>query len=280
MPQTGLSGSRSLRSALTLAVLVGVSPASHAAANPEVQRYLISIRRLYENLEYERALNQIQLAQQQKARSTEDEVTLSLYEGILLTEMGRVEPGTAAFKAALLLKPEAQLPVPVAPKIGKLFESVRQQVKREMAPLLAQQQAEPPARSPSLAPPVPAPAAPGSGAEGVSQRAPGRDLRKYALVPAAVGGGLLVAGGVSWAISRGERGRLRDDDPALATREDVDRSVSRGRTWQTVGFSLLGVGAAGVATAAGMYFLGGPAQSMSLGVSTDGTSAMVHGRWP
>ncbi|WP_245768476.1 hypothetical protein [Stigmatella aurantiaca] len=257
-----------------------MSPASHAAANQEVQRYLISIRRLYENLEYERALNQIQLAQQQKARSTEDEVTLSLYEGILLAEMGRVEQGTAAFKAALLLKPEAQLPVPVAPKISKLFESVRQQVKREMAPLLSQQQVEPPARSPSLAPPVPAPAAPVPGAEGVSQRAPGRDLRRYALVPAAVGGGLLVAGGVSWAISRGERGRLRDDDPSLATREDVDRSVSRGRTWQTVGFSLLGVGAAGVATAAGMYFLGGPERPVSLGVSTDGTSAMIHGRWP
>ncbi|WP_239470602.1 hypothetical protein [Archangium violaceum] len=89
-----------------------------------------------------------------------------------------------------------------------------------------------------------------------------------------------MAGGISWAISRGTLNQLRTNDPRIATREDVQRNVSRGNTWQTVGISLLGAGAAGLVTAAGMYVLGSPDQPVSLGVSTDGTSAFVHGRWP
>lgn len=106
------------------------------------------------------------------------------------------------------------------------------------------------------------------------------EVRSYALVPAIAGGTFLVAGGVSWAISRGELNKLRSDDPRIATRADMERSVSRGQTWQTVGVSLLGLGVAGLATAAGMYVLGGPDQPVTIGIGTNGKSAFVHGRWP
>jgi hypothetical protein len=69
-------------------------------------------------------------------------------------------------------------------------------------------------------------------------------------------------------------------DPRLATAEDVQRTVSRGRTWQTVGVSLLSVGAASLATAAGLYVLGAPDTPVALSVSMKGTSASIHGRWP
>jgi hypothetical protein len=69
-------------------------------------------------------------------------------------------------------------------------------------------------------------------------------------------------------------------DPRIETREDMQRSVSRGSTWQTVGVSLIGVGVVGLTTAAGMYALGAPDSPVAMGVSTHGTSAFVHGRWP
>jgi hypothetical protein len=168
--------------------------------------------------------------------------------------------------------------VQVSPKVEKLFESVRQQVKIEITPLLAQRERKK-AEAASQAQPLVKPSAlpPTALSDQVPRR---RDLRRYSLVPAIVGGALVVAGGVAWGISRGDLNQLRNDDPKLTTVEDVQRGISRGRTWQTVGVSLLSVGAAGLAAATGMYVLGAPDNSVELGVSTNGTSAFVHGRWP
>jgi hypothetical protein len=119
-------------------------------------------------------------------------------------------------------------------------------------------------------------AAPAAAAEVVK---PGL-LRPHVLVPALSGGVLLVAGGTSWALSRRELSRLRANDPSFAIRADVRSSASRGRTFQTLGVGLLGAGLVGLGAAAGLYVLGMPPPKMSLGMSTDGTSAFVHGRWP
>ncbi|MFP2934620.1 hypothetical protein ACLESO_57830, partial [Pyxidicoccus sp. 3LG] len=107
-------------------------------------------------------------------------------------------------------------------------------------------------------------------------------LRSRAWLPATVGGVLLVGGGVSYALSRSERSKLRNGDASLATYEDAERSASRGRTLQTVGVGLVGAGVVGLGISAGMYLLGRPAEpgKVGLGVSTDGTSAFVFGRWP
>ncbi|QRO00901.1 hypothetical protein JRI60_18640 [Archangium violaceum] len=272
MNQTRRLDSSVHQRALALSLLLVIPCATRAENTEDVKTYLISIHSLYESLEYERALEQTQLARQ-LPRSTEEEVTRSLYEGILQCELGREEQGTAAFKAALLLRPDSKLPVQVAPKIERRFESVRQQVKREFARLRVE-----PSASPSTAVVTQPPATPPSAAS-LEASAHGA-LRRKSLIPAVAGGTLLVAGGISWAISRGTLNQLRTNDPRIATREDVQRNVSRGNTWQTVGISLLGAGAAGLVTAAGMYVLGSPDQPVSLGVSTDGTSAFVHGRWP
>jgi hypothetical protein len=264
---------------MVLVLLLVVPAGARAERSAEVQTYLRSIQRLFEDLEYERALDQIQLARQ-VPRGAEDEVSLALYEGIIQCELGKQEQGLAAFKSALLLRPDAKLPVQVAPKVSQLFESVRQQVKRELAPLLAPREAErKQAEAPSqpLPPGQPSVVPPGALPE---QTAPRGALRKYSLVPALAGGALVVAGGIAWGLSRGDLKQLRNDDPRLETMEDVQRSISRGRTRQTVGVSLLSVGAAALAAATGMYVLGAPDTPVSLGVSTNGTSAVVHGRWP
>ncbi|SEN34601.1 hypothetical protein SAMN05444354_1394 [Stigmatella aurantiaca] len=262
--------------ALILVLLWVIPTVVRAEGSAEVQTHLLSIQRLFDDLEYERALSQIQRARQ-VPHGTEEEVILTLYEGVLQCELGQQEQGKAAFKSALLLKPEAKLPVQVAPKVNSLFESVRQQVKQEKAALFAQREAER-LKAEAVPPGVQTSAFP---AAAVSERASSMgDLRRYSLVPATAGGALAVAGGVAWGVSRGQLNQLRNDDPKLATMEDVQQRISRGRTWQTVGVSLLSVGAAGLAAAAGMYVWGAPDKPVALSVGTDGTSAVIQGMWP
>ncbi|HEX5746262.1 MAG TPA: hypothetical protein VFZ09_08455 [Archangium sp.] len=148
-PLGSLAGQVVIRLLIVLVIPFG----ARAANEGEIQNYLISISRLYESLDYELALNRVQLARQ-VPRGTEEEITLSLYEGIILCEMGKQGPGSASFRAALLLRPDAKLPVQVAPKVETLFESMRKQVKDELAPLVAQHATK---NSPSEAPSTPSP---------------------------------------------------------------------------------------------------------------------------
>jgi tetratricopeptide (TPR) repeat protein len=107
----------------------------------DVQRYLTAASRLYENLEYERALEQLDRAKK-LSRGIEDDVTVALYEGAIRADMGQDEQARAAFKTGLYLRPDAKLPVKVSPKVEQQFEDVRVAVKKELAPILARQQQE------------------------------------------------------------------------------------------------------------------------------------------
>jgi tetratricopeptide (TPR) repeat protein len=279
-----IDSSRLLPATLLAGLLaVGAMSSPAHAQGGGFQRHLTAAIRLYESLEYERALKQIELARD-LPHSSQQEIELSLYEGIILADLGRQDSATAAFKSALLVEPDTKLPVKVAPKVQKLFESVRAQVKRELAALPPRREPEPPkvVTPPPPQPPAPGPATtPAADPLAVSSE-PSRPglLRRHALIPAIAGGTLVVAGGVSWAISRGEASRLRNDDPEIQSVEDVNASVSKGRTWQTLGVTLLGVGTAGLATAASIYLLGAPEEPVAVGLGTDGTSAFVYGRWP
>ncbi|EPX59363.1 hypothetical protein D187_002853 [Cystobacter fuscus DSM 2262] len=97
-----------------------------------VQSPIAEVNRLYEDLEYEQALEQIQRAR--KGTLTEDEqVTLQLYEGIIVCEMGKLEQGGQIFESALRTRSTAQLPIRVAPKVAKLFEATKTKVTEELA---------------------------------------------------------------------------------------------------------------------------------------------------
>ncbi|WP_342377691.1 tetratricopeptide repeat protein [Myxococcus stipitatus] len=84
---------------------------------------------LHEALDYEKALNWLGQAKQ-VASTSQEQVEVELYRGIVLADMGRRKQSMEAFRVALSLRPDAQLPVPVAPKVTRDFESVRKQVKR------------------------------------------------------------------------------------------------------------------------------------------------------
>ena len=105
------------------------------------QRYLDAAALLYENLEYERALDQLKKARTVSG-GVDDDVNIALYEGVVLSDLGKKDEAVAAFREGLYLKPDAQLPVKVAPKTAAAFATTRADVKRELAPILARRHAE------------------------------------------------------------------------------------------------------------------------------------------
>ncbi|HEX5752851.1 MAG TPA: hypothetical protein VFZ09_41995 [Archangium sp.] len=263
-----------------LAVLLLMPWGARAQVSPEVRTYLTSVRSLYESLEYERALEQLSSARR-LTRSAEEDVALSLYEGLILADMGQNDAASAAFKAALFLNPEAKLPVRVSPKVARRFKSLRAQVKQtlasgltEHAPVSPRPDTQPPPTAESPRQETPAPHAPTVNTTGQ------QGLRSRALIPAVAGSVLLAVGGVSHGLARNEQARLRNGDPSLTSYEEARRSMSRGKTFQNVGAGLIGAGVVGLGLAAGFYVLGAPEAPMALSVGTDGTSAFVSGRWP
>lgn len=287
--------------AVLLGCLVLMPPGAGAQEKPsgKVRNYVLSARRLYEDLEYERALEQLSRAKR-FSRTEADDVLLSLYEGLILADLGKQDGANAAFKAALFLQPDAKLPLKVAPKVQQQFEAARTQVQRELAKQEPRQpvaQAKPPETKPAETKPaeakppqdvpVRAPVAelkptPPPVAAPVAEVPGTRSLRSRAWVPATAGGVLVVAGAGLFVMAKSEQSKLRNDDASLATEADVEGAVSRGRTFQTVGLGLAGAGVLGLGVATGMYLLGASPEpeKVGLGVGTDGTSAFVFGRWP
>jgi hypothetical protein len=241
-----------------------------------MQKALRTINQLYAELEYERALAQITSAQT-LAKTTDEDVTLSLYRGLILADMSRWDESAAAFKTALFLRPEAKLPVKVSPKVEQHFEKVRREVTQELAasakPSVAT--AEPKPTEPAMTP------LPPSATPEASSKASGRSFtRPQVLIPAIGGAVLLVAGGTSWAMSRQELSRLNGNDQPFSSHEEVDSAASKGKTLQSLGVGLMGAGVASLGFAVGWHLFGPPSNGMALQVGTDGTSAFVQGRWP
>jgi len=129
-----------MRAAVALALLVS-SLSWAECKKDDFNRYLAAAVRLYEGLDYERALEQINKA---KANScgVHDDAVAGLYEGIVRSDLGDADNARAAFKASLLLEPDAEVPLKVSPKVKKVIEALRTEAKKELAPILAKQEEE------------------------------------------------------------------------------------------------------------------------------------------
>ncbi|QSQ17099.1 hypothetical protein [Myxococcus landrumensis] len=264
---------RSIRGGvLCLTLAGGFSPGLvRAQESNAVQPYVLAAKRLYNDLQYEQALEQIARGKR-LSHGPVDDALLSLYEGIIQADLGEPSSSDAAFKAALFLQPDAKLPLTVSPKVSERFESLRKQVKRELeaSAALRGEDAPPPIIKAPAAPPVPL-------REEPPPRAPTR-----AWLPAAIGGGLLVGSGVTWLMARGQHSNLTSASGGVGTVQGMQDAASRGEGLQTVSAVLAGAGVVGLGVAAGMYLWGGSSnsQDVELSLGTDGTSAFVSGRWP
>ncbi|HYH95380.1 hypothetical protein [Hyalangium sp.] len=267
-----------------------------------------TVRQLLESQGYEEALERLGRLKV-LARDAEQRLVVSLYEGLALSSMGRrnQDRAQAAFRAALLLDPQANLPVKVPPRLERTFEEVRARVLKELAgqPLSAREVTAPPAPAaeqrvppsaepergqagapPELAPedrlrlmskwPVlvaPAPPGPTPVAESFRYKA----SRPRVLVSAITGGALLASGGVFWGLARHEQSRLRKVDLSTGTLDEARSTAARGQRYQTLGFGLAGAGGLALGVATVLYLIQVPQAPVSLG--SDG-SALLQGTWP
>ncbi|NBD08269.1 hypothetical protein [Corallococcus silvisoli] len=270
---------------LGLALIPGVARGDDST---EVHRCVVSVHRLIEDLAYESALEQVARCKQ-LSTGPEDDVAMLLYEGIILAEQIKNRQSDAAFRACLILDPDATLPLNVSPKLKRRFEAMRKNVRSELATrgedrepprreALALTQASPPPSEPlPVAVSVAPVAAPESALDASGSRA---SLRTRALIPAVAGGALVATAGIFWGMAEGRKAKLEGAAPDLHSRADA-LDVARGaRGLQKVSVGLLMGGVVGLGAATGMYLLGAPEKRSSLQVGTDGTSAFVAGRWP
>ncbi|REG32856.1 hypothetical protein ATI61_104146 [Archangium gephyra] len=120
-----------MSSAIALAAVVAFLPLT-SRAEEQSERYIAAGERLYESLEYERALAQFAQARR-LPRNLAQDVRIALFEGLILSDMGMHEEAVAAFKSALLLEPEAALPAPASPQVTREFEGIRKEAREELA---------------------------------------------------------------------------------------------------------------------------------------------------
>jgi tetratricopeptide (TPR) repeat protein len=131
--------------------LVGLAalPAG-AGDNP----FLAAGIKLYENLEFETALTQLQRAEKMDGNTPAQIVQVNTYLGLVHAEMGEAEEAKSAFRTALALEARAQVPPRTSPKLAELFEATRKELWPNGPPALKPVEATvappPPAREPSV----------------------------------------------------------------------------------------------------------------------------------
>lgn len=157
-------------------------------------------------------------------------------------------------------------------------------------PMQGQSQAQPPSALPqinvvvtpnqevNIAPPI-SPLSAAATPSSAMEAARGRGLDSHILIPAGAGGALAIAGGIFWGLARKEFSKIESDDPRLDSLSAVKASASNGRTYQTVGFSLMGAGLVGLGVAAGLYGMDRKDPPVELIVGTQGSQVVLHGRW-
>ncbi|WP_342377762.1 tetratricopeptide repeat protein [Myxococcus stipitatus] len=117
--------------AVIVCVFVVLPPLAHGAEGV-VQRELTEAIRLYEDLEYELALERLKRARSLPHDASEA-ISMSLLRGIILADMGRWDAARKDFQDALQRQLDVQLPLSVSPKVTREFEAQREKVRGALA---------------------------------------------------------------------------------------------------------------------------------------------------
>ena len=157
IPLTALAQSAAAQAALTIPA-PAAEPEAGRPAQPNA--HLVAAQRLYQKLDLDAALAELQLAE--AARIGEDEmVQVLIYRGLIYSETGKSADAADQFKRALAVRPWAEVPPETSPRIAKMFSDARKSVWG-MASVKPPKRRPAKAQAPSV---VVAPApAPGSGA--------------------------------------------------------------------------------------------------------------------
>jgi hypothetical protein len=293
---------------LLMGLGVWVCPAWAQPSVDDFERSVATVRQLLESQGYEEALERLGRLKP-LARDANQKSIVALYEGLVLSSMGRQTQDRAqsAFRSALLQDPQASLPVKVVPRQERLFEEVRARVLKERAgrPALAREGTASPVapssedgtapvaelasvRSPAkldtgdrLVEMFPALAASNTaGFAPVAVSFTHRVSRPRVLVPTLTGAALLASAGVFWGLAQHEQSQLRKVDLSHSSLEDARLMAVRGTRYQNWGLGLAGAGGVALGVATVFYVRQSPKAPVAMGVGVNGTSAFVKGTWP
>jgi len=242
-----------------LLVLVGgpVLAAEFPTKNKQLQRAL----RLYEAFEYEEALRVLDKAEQVPTNTQEDKVNTALLEALLSYETQQPVRGDRAFQRALDLDPNAKLPFKVSPKLAARLEELRAEAVAKKTP-------QPPPRVEPPPPPVVTDTVP----------QPKATRRMNLKLPVAIGGSVVALGGIlAVTQSKSLEGKVRDADSSIDSRKKLEDTLSQARTFNTVGWVLMGLGAA--TTAGSLLFLDMPPEGAKATVTPVAHGAQLSISW-
>ena len=239
--------------------LAGLLWTTGAIANTAAQQYLKAANVLYQKLEYEKALEQLQRARS-SADTVEEDVQVNLWEGILFAELGRLDEARAAFTTALALAGDAKLPIQVSPKVSAEFERLRLGVQKEVARV---------DRKTNDAPEKPVEV------RATQSETLGGGARRFSWLPLAVAGVGVATGVATAVLAKGRYDALSNPEKTFRT-DDAKAIAMEGQTLQTVSIVGFGIGAAALTTAALMYFLGAPNDAASVSI-VPGRDSLVVG---
>jgi tetratricopeptide (TPR) repeat protein len=169
-----------MRLLLLAALLVSAVPAVSAAEEPAPatsagvaketgpNAHLAAAVRLYQKLDLDAAIAELQLAEDGAKDSEDDRVQVLIYRGLIFSETGKLSAASDQFKRALAIRPWAEVPEGTSPRIAKNFSDARKSLwgmasvkppqKKVAAPAPKTVPASDAAVAPPAAQPVAAPA--------------------------------------------------------------------------------------------------------------------------
>lgn len=144
--------------AATAAAAAEQAPAQAAMGAITGNAHLAAAMRLYQKLDLDAALAELQLAESGAKENQDDMVQVLIYRGLIYAETGKLSEGTDQFKRALAMRPWAEVPPETSPRVAKYFSDARRSLWGMASVKPPQKRIAPPPAQPAGAPPSPIPA--------------------------------------------------------------------------------------------------------------------------
>lgn len=247
---------------LLLATQLAAAPKAGGAAT----KYLQAAKQLYAEVEYEAALDQLAHARKAPGITPSEMVDVDIYSGLIQCDLGNWDAGRSAFRTALALNPDAELPKGVSPKIKVEWKLLQKQAAKHRPKRAPTEVATPapevkPAPAPEVKPqPTPEPALPPALAAAPTPTTPAGGLHASAETettsrspaPYFVLGGaaVLAAAGGTFGLLSSHASSSAKDEPVQLQAQAGDSSAHTQAMVANVCY-----GAAGLAATAGLIWL-------------------------
>ena len=103
------------------AVAADLAPVPVVTANT----HLAAAVRLYQKLDLDAALAELQIAETGAKDNQDDMVQVLVYRGLIYSETGKLSDASDQFKRALAIRPWTEVPPETSPRIAKSFSDAR-----------------------------------------------------------------------------------------------------------------------------------------------------------